>query len=445
VTVEPMMLAPFLAWLASGMAAVALTPRNGAARALCASGVVIAAAWLVEGVALDQSPDRAASALVNLGADGLFLLKTPAIVAVLLLLPNGVFSRPWHRVVVLGMLLIALLVPFLRLLGSVDVTVGNAPETAVNNPFAVASLAPLGALGDALLVTEPLWFLLGVAVLVSRWFAEPHLRQELTRVLLGIGVLAALLVLVVVGELTQLPHLVPQPLFLVALAVFPGMLLLEISRRSRRLQHELAESRARLVAAEDRARRELERDLHDGVQQQLVGILTLTELASRQAGRQPARVGSTLDEVRSEVETAITGLRELVRGIRPPALADGGVVAALSDRFDRLARTVELDHALVAGRRWPPEVEAAAYFVACEGVTNAVKHAPGAAIHVRLTAPEGLLRVDVTDSGPGIGERPAGSGLRGLQDRVESLGGRFEVTSSRTGTTVTAELPQGHA
>lgn len=438
------MLAPFLAWLASGLAAVALTPRNGAARALFAAGVVIAAAWVVEGLAVSQDPVGRRAVLLNLGADGLFLLKTPAIVAVLLLLPTGVFRRAWHRAVVFGMFVVALLVPLLRLLGSARVDVGNEPGTTVDNPSALASLAPLGTLGEVLLEAEPLWVLIGVGVLVSRWFTEREHRRELSKVLLGIGVLALLLALVVLGELTALPYLVPPPLFLLALAVFPVMLLMGISRRSRRLQHELTESRARLIAAEDRARRALERDLHDGVQQQLIGILTLTELASRQAGRQPAEVGTTLDEVRREVETTITGLRELVQGIRPPALADGGVVAALSDRFDRLTSIVSLDHSHVNGLRWPPEIEAAAYFVACEAVTNAVKHAPGASVRVRLTAPDGRLRVDVVDSGPGLGGRSAANGLRGLQDRVESLGGRFEVTSTAAGTAVTAELPRGN-
>lgn len=437
------MLAPFLAWLASGLAAVALTPRNGAARALCAAGVVIALAWVVEGVALQQGARQAGNALTHIGADGLFLLKTPAIVAVLLLLPDGVFHRAWHRAVVLVMFLAAVLVPLLRLVGSSRVDVGNEPATGVDNPFAVAALAPLGTLGEALLETEPLIFLVGVAVLVTRWFDERDQRRELTKVLVGIGVLALMLTLVVLGELTRLPHVVPQPLFLLALAVFPVLLLLGISQRARRLHHELAESRARLIAAEDQARRTLERDLHDGVQQQLVGILTLTELASRQAERHPARVGSTLDEVRREVETTITGLRELVRGIRPPALADGGVVAALSDRFDRLPSIVSFDHTHVNGRRWSPEVEAAAYFVACEAVTNAVKHAPGAAVRVRLTAPGGRLRVEVADSGPGLGDPATGNGLRGLQDRVESLSGRFELTSSAAGTLVSAELPHG--
>src|SRR5699024_4326159 len=101
--------------------------------------------------------------------------------------------------------------------------------------------------------------------------------------------------------------------------------------------------RARIVTAEDQARRSLERDLHDGVQQQLVGILTLTELAARQARRDPGCVAATLDEVREEVQSTISGLRELVNGIRPPALADRGLSAALNDRFTRLPESVHLD------------------------------------------------------------------------------------------------------
>lgn len=143
--------------------------------------------------------------------------------------------------------------------------------------------------------------------------------------------------------------------------------------------------------------------------------------------------------------SAIQDLRELVIGIRPPVLQDSGVAAALESRFERLPRTVSLDLGLVRGRRFSSEVEAAAYFVACEAVTNALKHADGSPIQVRLSAERDLVTVAVSDQGPGFATLTAtqdGTGLAGLRDRVETLGGRIAVTSTPgAGCTVQAIMP----
>ena len=438
---DPLLLVPLVAWLASGLAAVALTPRHGAARALCVAGVLIFAAWVLEAAAMEAVESRSGSAVLNAVADGVFVAKTPAVIALLVLMPTGRFTRPWHRWLVAAAAALGVAATVLRLVGSPQIDVANEPSLGVPNPYATAALSQAGALGEVLVDAEPLLFLAGVAVLVHRWWREQEHRPVLGRMLLGLGALAVLLVLVVLGESTSLPHLVPQPMFLLALAAFPVLLLVDLSSQARGLQRELSESRVRIVTAEDQARRSIERDLHDGVQQQLVGILTLTELAARQSRRDPDAGSATLDEVRAEVQSTITGLRELVSGIRPPALADRGLPAALSDRFARLPDAVTIDLSATAHRRWPPQVEAALYFVACEAVTNALKHAPTSSVRVTLTTTDQGPQLRVADTGPGFTTRPPGGGLRGIQDRIESLGGRFELASAPGRTVLTAMIP----
>src|SRR5690606_35585177 len=205
------------------------------------------------------------------------------------------------------------------------------------------------------------WIVGGVAVLVWRWWrAEGERRRELTLPLASIGMLAGLLLMVVVvraaGLLTPSDALF-LPLFLLALGTFPAALLVAITARTRSLERRLVESRHRLVAAEDSARSALERDLHDGVQQQIVAILSLTELANHQSGRDPEAAAATLADVTALAETAIRELRELVSGLRPPVLTDAGLVAALNSRFSRLPAEIRLE-AVGPTRRADPAVEA---------------------------------------------------------------------------------------
>lgn len=205
---------------------------------------------------------------------------------------------------------------------------------------------------------------------------------------------------------------------------------------------ELTRSRARLVQAEQTVRRQVERDLHDGVQQQLVALLARLAVARRLAGPD-GPVVEVLDAARSLAADTLQDLRHLVTGIHPALLDDQGLVAAVAARADLLPVDVVLDaDPRVSGARWPAEVERAAYFVVSEALANVSKHSgsPRARVVLSLTGDDGL-RVAVADEGCGTATY-AGSGLVGLRDRVETLGGSFVLQSlPGVGTTVVAELP----
>lgn len=433
-------------WVASGLAAVCLTPRNAAARALLAAGLLLAASRLADFLTADPAMGDLPFALLRTAGWMSFLGAVAAIVTTLTRLPDGVADARWHDWLARTLAALAVAAPLLELVGSPTLAV-DADSAVRPNPLAVPGLEPLAGLGATVRVTEPAWVLLGVAVLVLRWRSgDAERRRELRWALRSIALLASLLVVIVVVELSGLPippERVFVPLFLLSLALFPLALLVGITRRVRVLEARLVESRERLVNAEDAARRTLERDLHDGVQQQLVAALSLVALASRQATRRPDDAQATVDEVGDRLRGAMTELRELVRGIRPPVLEDAGLVSAIESRLGTLPAEVQLHTDPEATARWAPAVEAAAYFVVTEAVTNALKHAPGSRVAVRLSGTGGRLQLEVADDGPGLSAAvPAGSGLRGLQDRVESLRGTFSVTGAAgSGTLVRATFP----
>jgi signal transduction histidine kinase len=206
---------------------------------------------------------------------------------------------------------------------------------------------------------------------------------------------------------------------------------------------ELARSRARIVAAQDGERRRIERDIHDGVQQAVVALLTKLRLARNQLARGESPE-ALLVETQADASELLTDLRELAHGIHPPVLTDGGLVAAVEARAGRLPLgvTVRADDS-TRGRRFGPEVEAAAYFVACEALTNIVKHAHANQADVSVTTEDGLLRLQVRDDGRGInGSGAHGHGLTNLRDRVEALGGRLRIDGPASGgTRLDAALP----
>jgi signal transduction histidine kinase len=222
------------------------------------------------------------------------------------------------------------------------------------------------------------------------------------------------------------------------LAAFTELLAMAIANAESRAA--LAASRTRIVAAADETRRRIERDLHDGTQQQLVSLIL--ELRAAEA-TQPPEVGeltAQLARTARGLAGVLEELREISRGIHPAILSSGGLGPALRALARRSAVPVELD--LRAERRLPGHVEVAAYYVVSEALTNAAKHAQASVVNVDLDTQDGTLQLAIRDDGMGGANPKQGSGLIGLSDRVEALGGRLEVTSpAGSGTTLLIQIP----
>jgi signal transduction histidine kinase len=243
-----------------------------------------------------------------------------------------------------------------------------------------------------------------------------------------------------VAALMHDPSLLEDPGLIEAVGA-AASLALENSRLQAELRAQLAEvraSRTRLVNAGDEERRRLERDLHDGAQQRLLGIRIALQLARNRLAQGGGAVDDLLREADAEVVGALEELRALARGIHPAILTEEGLAAALGALVRRAPVLVELN---ACTQRVPASVEATAYFVAAEALANVVKHAQASRVTIDVTRANGTLALDVTDNGVG-GADAMGSGLRGLRDRVEALDGQFVIESPRSrGTRVSAAIP----
>ena len=206
------------------------------------------------------------------------------------------------------------------------------------------------------------------------------------------------------------------------------------------LIEDLRASRQRLVAAQDEERRRLERNIHDGAQQDLVAMAIKIRLTATTVNEEPAK--EMLGELQADAAAALENLRDLARGIYPPLLADLGLVAALNAQAAKspVPVTVEADGI----GRYPQDAESAVYFCCLEALQNVVKYASASSARICLQAQDGTLRFTVSDDGAGYDPRrtPLGSGQRNMADRLAALGGRLEVRSAPgQGTTITAQLP----
>jgi len=229
---------------------------------------------------------------------------------------------------------------------------------------------------------------------------------------------------------TPLPEIDDRRLFLIT-----GV---DITERKRSAE-ELHASRARLVRAEDRARRALERNLHDGAQQRLVALSVALRLVESKLDTDPEGATKMLTGAREELAQALAELRELARGIHPAVLTDRGLRPALEMLASRSQVPVELE---VPDKRFAPEAEAAVYYVIAETLTNVAKYAQASSARVEVAQSNGALRVLVSDDGVGGADPAGGSGLRGLLDRVAVLDGTLELESPLgVGTAVRAEIP----
>jgi signal transduction histidine kinase len=219
---------------------------------------------------------------------------------------------------------------------------------------------------------------------------------------------------------------------------------LAVSLDNARLYAELTASRARIVVAADQARQRIERDLHDGAQQRLVSLALRLRAVQAEARTKSGELARQLDSLVSEVSSTLDELRGLAHGIHPAVLVKGGLYPALKALARRSAVPVELDMRVEG--RWPERVEIAAYYAVSEALTNVAKHAAASMVHIQGTverAGTDLLRVEVRDDGRGAATfLTRGTGLLGLKDRVEALGGRICLDSPAAArTTLRLELP----
>lgn len=212
--------------------------------------------------------------------------------------------------------------------------------------------------------------------------------------------------------------------------------------RNAALIEDLRRSRQRLVSAQDEERRRIERNIHDGAQQQLVALAVQLRLAGQLAAKEAPPVADLLARITTQAQDALEDLRDLARGIYPPLLADRGLAAALEAQARRAALPVTVDPDGIG--RYPQEVEAAAYFCVLEALQNVAKYAEASGAQVELQTERGVLFFSVQDDGRGFdaSTTPTGAGLQNMADRLAALGGALEVHSAPgEGTTVSGHLP----
>lgn len=377
------------------------------------------------------------------------------------LYPDG---RAWRTPdVVLG---VTVLLPALGALAGPTPTVLQPAAGAERGPLLALGPEELAGVGSLVLVLPAV----AALVLVVRLLRAPaSARPPLLWPALGLGATAGLVSLGVLLA-PQIPAGVISALFLVAAPLVPLSLvigsrpadaplnhalnrLMRVSTDRDRLRSEvngyvaeleartrdLAESRRRLAVAADTERRRVERDLHDGVQQEILAVMSRIAIAqARLPDNDAAR--ADLTAALAVAQDAYTSVRGIAGGIVPPGLADRGLAATVGEftRGLRTPVTVTLEGEIEA---LDGPVAAAAYYVVREALTNVDKHAHASSAVVRLAGDGGTLRVEVSDNGGGGVDPRRGSGIRGLTDRVEALGGRVEWTGSRAGTTLKVALP----
>jgi signal transduction histidine kinase len=210
---------------------------------------------------------------------------------------------------------------------------------------------------------------------------------------------------------------------------------------------ELAASRSRIVAAQEATRRQIERNIHDGAQQEIVALIANIAMARNQLDGGSTKLDQMLADLQTGARQALENLRQLAAGIHPPVLSDHGLVEAIESLVPRLPLEVSVDYdPRLGARRFNDEVEGAAWFFFNEAVANAIKHAGAKRARVRIAVTDGAwLELDVSDDGVGFeASATSGSGLRGLSDRIHALGGEMGVDSSPGGgTRLVARLPMG--
>jgi signal transduction histidine kinase len=360
--------------------------------------------------------------------------------------PTGGYAWPSVRAVVRAVGAVAVVVATLLVLGSPR-TPSVLELDAGINPVHIPALAGLASAVFAVVLLP----VLGFVLLVARYpGAAARERAQMRWPIATAGVVAVGLVTSGVAEELLGPQ-TQSALFVAAGVALPASFLIGMLRHTEETDRlaALQASRARLAEVADAERRRIERDLHDGAQQQILALLARVELARTGLGDGSGGVDQELRGIADELRAVHRDLRELARGVHPAVLSDHGVAEAVRSALGRLPFPVELEVSPeVDGQRYARTVEGAAYFLVLEGLANAIKHAGTTRVRVTLSRHGDLLEVAVSDAGRGFGQPPEdASGLTGLRDRLAAVGGSLEVDSRPGfGTTLRGLLPvHGHA
>jgi signal transduction histidine kinase len=215
-----------------------------------------------------------------------------------------------------------------------------------------------------------------------------------------------------------------------------------LALRNVRLVEDLRASRRRIVAAQDERAKALERNIHDGAQQQLVALTVRLRLAEQMAERDPLATAAMLSDLRDQASYALEDLRDLARGVYPPLLADKGLSAALEAQARKAAVPVEVEPGEIS--RYPHDIESTVYFCVLEALNNVAKYADARCAVVSLSQTDGVLTFEVQDDGRGFDAAGStyGTGLQGMADRLDAVGGSLIVRSSLgTGAVVRGDIP----
>ncbi len=418
-----------VSFFAAGAVAQLLRPLHVVGLRLLQVGLLHlgAIAGAVLGGLLDSSPwlSTAVGTISGLA----FALGFIALFDLLALYPDGRYAWRWVRVAV--RVAAAASVPLVAVssLGSERV-ISVVELTGPSNPTFIPALASL----DELVLAVAMAPALGFFLLMGRYVGAPsrdrmQMRWPIvTALVIAVGLVTSGLAEQLLGEAVQ------TTIFITAVAALPASFLIGLLRHSEEAERlaSVEASRRRIVEAAAEERQRIERDLHDGAQQQLVALLARIELARSKVGGTDPRVDRELGAIRDAIQEAHVGLRELARGIHPAALTDHGLAEAVRSAMTRLPEGATLDVSPdVEGARFSSNLEEAAYLFVLEGLTNALKHAGDVHPAVQITVVEGDLVITVSDAGRGFAvDETDGSGLTGLRDRLAAVGARLETESA---------------
>lgn len=431
-----------MTFLVAGAVALLLRPGQGVARMLASVGSLHLGAFGLSTAVELAAPGIEVRWLIESAAQVLYWLGFVALLAALVIFPDGHARTALDAMIVRGAAAVATALGIAAAFGAKELPVVLGSVGPYPNPFAIPAFEPAASIGGA----SPLLVPAGVLMLAARYHRSSSEARGRIRWPLGAAITVAVAILIspllveLVGETIQ------GVAFTLVTALVPVSFVVGLVRHTEIEAHmaELAASRHRLAEAGEAERRRIERDIHDGAQQELLSILARIELARSRLPPGDPTIGE-LAGVAESVRRIHRELRELAQGIHPSVLTDRGLAEALASATARLPIAVHLEVApAVAATRYPETVEATAYFFVLEALTNVMKHAGVSHATVDIDEEDGRLRLEIID--PGRGFEPAaaadGTGLVGMRDRLEAVGGELAIRSAPgRGTVLTGWVP----